>query len=226
MMTQQQEPEFLNDVSSHEMIVIRNDGANRHIRFKRPQSSTFWFDLITWPGTLCIDGDMGTYVFRRLEDMFEFFRTDRACGQKDGRTLFINPGYWGEKLQSVAIHGGYKEFNQGLFKDAVKREFDAWAESEEPTDEAKDALWEDLTDQVLSRAGDGSHEAVKAAIEFEPADGETLFEMRDFYDHRLESYTFHFIWCCYAIAWGIEKYDEQMKLLGEVDEPKSTAEQS
>jgi hypothetical protein len=108
MTLQQQESEFLNDVASHRMIVIRNDGVNRHIRFKRPQSGTFWLDLITWPGTLCIDGDMGTYVFRRLEDMFEFFRTDRTCGEKDGRTLFINPGYWGEKLQSVPIHGDIK----------------------------------------------------------------------------------------------------------------------
>lgn len=72
-----EEQRFLNDVANHEMIIIRDDGVNRHVRFKRPNSSCMYFDLITWPGHLCYTGDMGSYVFRRLEDMFEFFRTDR-----------------------------------------------------------------------------------------------------------------------------------------------------
>src|SRR5690348_13144744 len=92
---------FLKDVSTHEMIVIRDDGANRHIRFKRPGTSCMYFDLITWPGYLCYTGDMGTYVFSRLEDMFEFFRTDRDYNKRKGRELSINPKYWGEKLQAV-----------------------------------------------------------------------------------------------------------------------------
>ena len=69
------EARFLGDVDWHVMTVLRDDGVHRHIRLKRPDSGSYWFDLITWPGTLCIDGDCGTYVFRRLEDMFQFFRT-------------------------------------------------------------------------------------------------------------------------------------------------------
>lgn len=45
------EQDFLKDVREHEMIVIRDDGVNRHIRFKRPQEGAYWFDIITWPGT-------------------------------------------------------------------------------------------------------------------------------------------------------------------------------
>lgn len=203
------EEQVLNDLAGHEMHIIRDDGVHRHIRFRRPGSSTYWFDLITWPGTLCIDGDMGTYVFRRIEDMFEFFRTDREYALRKGNKLAINPQYWGEKLQSVDRHGnGYKEFSQQLFRDAVKQEFDAWVDSEEPSNEAKAALWDELEDRVLSCASDGAHEAIKAAMDFEPDDGEVMFEMRDFWDHRLQDYTFHFIWCCYAIAWGIQLYDE------------------
>jgi hypothetical protein len=201
------EHQFLKDVTQHVMTVIRDDGVNRHIRFKRPDSSTYWFDLITWPGTLCIDGDCGTYVFRRLEDMFQFFRTDRDW-LRDGATLGINPGYWGEKLQAKASYGGYMEFSERLFREAVKSEFDAWVESEEPSDKIKDQIWEELEDRVLSYVNDGAHDAVRAAMDFEPDDGEVLFEMRDFYDHRLDDYTFHFIWCCYAIAWGVKTYDE------------------
>ena len=87
--------EFQKDVSQHGVTIIRDDGVNRHIRFKRPGTMCMHFDLITWPGYLCYCGDMGTYVFSRLEDMFEFFRTDRD----------INPGYWAEKLQAVDNHG-------------------------------------------------------------------------------------------------------------------------
>lgn len=207
------EDQFLKDAKNHAMTVIRDDGVHRHLRFRKapPAGSEYWFDLITWPGSLCIDGDMGTYVFRRLDDMFEFFRTDRECLERRGCKLGINPPYWGEKLQATANHGGHKEFSQELFKEAVKREFDAWVESEEPSDEVKAALWEELEDRVLSCASDGHIRAVDAAIAFEPDDDEVAFEMRDFWDRRLEDYTFHFIWCCYAIAWGVKTYDEAAK---------------
>ena len=198
---------FLKDAERHVMTVIRDDGINRHIRFRRHDSSAYWFDLITWPGSLCIDGDYGTYVFRRMDDMFQFFRTDQDR-LRNGATLGINPGYWGEKLQAIANHGGYEEFSESLFRDAVKSEFDAWIESEEPSNETKARIWEELKDRVLSCVDDGEHDAVRAAMDFEPDDSEVLFEMRDFYEHRLKDYTFHFIWCCYAIAWGVKTYDE------------------
>lgn len=72
------EETFLADVAAHQIHVLRDDGVHRHIRFKRPGTYCMQFDLITWPGYLCYTGDMGTYVFNRLEDMFEFFRTGRS----------------------------------------------------------------------------------------------------------------------------------------------------
>ena len=82
---------FLRDISMHQMSVLRDDGVNRHIRFKTPGTNSMYFDIITWPGFLCYTGDMGTYVFRRLEDMFQFFRTDREhMTLRDGATLAIN----------------------------------------------------------------------------------------------------------------------------------------
>lgn len=204
------ESQFLKDIARHQMTVLRDDGVNRHVRFKRPESGSYWFDLITWQGTLCIDGDMGTYVFKRIEDMFEFFRTDREYENRKGCQLAINPGYWGEKLHSISKFGeGVKEFSEQRFRDAVKEEFDAWVESDDPSDDAKAALWEELEDRVLSCASDGHIRAVDAAIAFEPDDGEAMFQMRDFWDHHLEDYTFHFIWCCYAIAWGVKTYDQK-----------------
>lgn len=194
------EEEFLKDVSAHAMTVLRDDGVHRHIRFKRPGDSAFWFDVISWPGSLCIDGDMGTYVFRRLDDMFEFFRTDR----RDAHKLGINPGYWGEKLQATARHGGYRKFCPELACEAIKSRFDDWVESEEPTEDAKAKIWAAIEEDVLSCKDDDPHNFMDA-IHFFNLDG---FEFTDFWEVQTEDFTYHFIWCCYAIAWGVKTYDE------------------
>ena len=81
------EQSFLKDVAEHQMTVLRDDGVNRHVQFRRPGTICMGFELITWPGYLCYTGDMGTYVFRRLEDMFEFFRTDRYIVDPNFRTV-------------------------------------------------------------------------------------------------------------------------------------------
>lgn len=197
------EDQFLKDASRHVMTVLRDDGVHRHIRFKRPGDSAYWFDLITWPGTLCIDGDMGTYVFRRLEDMFEFFRTDREWMERKGCKLAINPSYWSEKLRA-SPGNGFEEFDADRFREVVKEHFDRWVEDKDPDDETKQDVWQEIEDAVLSCADDGEIRAYDAAINFRGAG----FEFLDFREHRLKTYTFHFIWCCYAIAWGIKTYDE------------------
>ena len=87
---------FLDDVKNHQISIIKDDGLHRFIRFKRPDSTSYWFDLITWPGFLCISGDCGTYVFSRTEDMFDFFKMrDGDFNKKKDRLLNINPRYWG-----------------------------------------------------------------------------------------------------------------------------------
>lgn len=43
-----------------------------------------------------------------------------------------------------------------------------------------------------------------AAQEFESSDG---FRFTDFWEVDSTEYTFRFIWCCYALAWGIRQYD-------------------
>src|SRR5258708_33733869 len=91
------EASFLKDVATHEMIVRRDDGPYRHIRFQRPDTICLYFDVVTWPGFLCFSGDAGCYVFSRLPDMLEFFRYE----SKPAGKLFINPDYWGQKVEAV-----------------------------------------------------------------------------------------------------------------------------
>lgn len=184
------EDRFLRDVSEHEMTIVRDDGVSRHIRFKKPRTNCYFFDLITWPGHLCVSGDCGTYVFSRLDDMFEFFRVDRTHSVCKDRQLYINKQYWAEKVVSECRHGGIKEYSEDKFRAQIKDYFDQHFQDEieeevalraDATDEdplhpnelqemvdaaAKRAeLWKAIEDEVLSCADD-EHQAGHAAYHF------------------------------------------------------------
>lgn len=200
------EQQFLKDVAEHQMTIVRDDGVHRHIRFAKPATSCMHFDLITWPGYLCYTGDMGTYVFRRLHDMFEFFRTDREHQHlKDGLTLAINQPYWGEKLEAVDKCDGYKEYSEKKFKLIINDLVDQHIEEENfPVAGVKAIeLREAVHEEVLCNC-ETEQAAHEAARDFSH-DG---FEFRDFWESDLKEYSFRFTWCCYALAWGIQKYDE------------------
>lgn len=98
-MPQPNEKSFLRDVKDHVMEIRQDDGLYRSIRFQKPGRWTYGFDITTWPGYLCISGDMGCFVFARLPDMFEFFRGQKPHIKGD-KTLGINLGYWAEKVQA------------------------------------------------------------------------------------------------------------------------------
>lgn len=113
---------FQHDTATHKMTVLRDDGLYRHLRFRRvvpspktgkPEfTSMYWFDLITWPGCLTVNGDCGTFTFTRTDDMFEFFR-------RNGNDHGINPGYWAEKAQAVNRDGGLSRYSQERFRQHV-----------------------------------------------------------------------------------------------------------
>jgi hypothetical protein len=218
------EARFLQDVAEHQMIIIRDDGVNRHIRFKRPDTSCYHFDLITWPGCLCYTGDMGTFVFSRVRDMFEFFRQDREYNANRGRALSINLGYWGEKLIAVDANGANsggkaKEFDPEKFARVINEYRVTWmrrGKSDGTLDkERRRELWERVQEEVLDRVDDGEHYATTAAYEFsfnnEPYDYSSRrpnWQFDDLFEHDFTEYTHTFVWCCYALAWSIQQYDD------------------
>ena len=205
-MSQCTEERFLKDVERHEMLVIRDDGVSRHLRFKAPGTMCMHFDLITWPGCLCYTGDMGTYVFRRLHDMFEFFRTDREHMRlRDGHTLAINPGYWGEKLEAIDRGDGYREWSPDNFKQRIRKQFEEWLSENEAMDETIADATEQFEDEVIYEIDFGKEAAYRAACEFS-FEGDTPFI--DWWEVDTDEYAFRFMWCCYALAWGISMYDQ------------------
>lgn len=186
---------FLSDAAKHALSIERDDGVHRHIRFRQPGDSSYWFDLVTWPGALCIHGDCGTFVFSRLTDMFEFFRREGP--------LAINRSYWGEKCVA-ADRDWIKKFDADEFRANVVRWFrDHWRDrcGDQADYAARRECWDELREDVLSH--DDEHSAYAAAYDFD-SNG---FRMQDFWEVNCDRYTFHFEWCLWAIAWGIQQYD-------------------
>lgn len=197
---------FERDTAKHEMKIIRDDGVDCHIMFQNPESTSYWFEILTWHGVLCIRGDMGTYVFSRLADMFKFFRTDRG---NDPTKLYINESYWCEKLQAVDCNGygdgKAREFSSDEFKKRVKDRFESYLEDEDVSDEKRASLWSNIESDVLYHADDGEVRAFDALNDFHDEEFPGLFQ--DCWEWGCKEYTFHFIWNLYAIAWAIRMYD-------------------
>jgi hypothetical protein len=184
---------FMKDVEQHQMTIVRDDGTHRHMIFAKPGTYCQRFELITWPGHLCYSGDMGTFVFRRLEDMFAFFRDDRP----DNGKLRINLGYWAEKLEAADRCDAAQCWSEDKFRAVIESYLD------NDGDPVSTELREAVEEEVLSSLGDGEHEAYRAASQFEHEG----FRFNDLWDHDFKAYTYRFIWCCYALAWGIKQYD-------------------
>lgn len=208
---------FLKDVKDHKMTVLHHDGPYRHIRFRQPGNSNMWFDLTTWPNMLTISGDMGCWTFSRVEDMFTFFRSTPEDFMFS--KLKINPSYWAEKLQHGNFSGrdGGKVWDQDIFKahllDQIENHYGF--EGEKLT-ELKAAVEEEI---FQLHDGDGPHMMRHAAYEFSYEFEEDRW--RTGYDHQRTwkfhfegmdlpdgmIYSYHFLWCLYAIVWGIQQWD-------------------
>lgn len=190
---------FKEDVARHELTILRDDGLYRHLRCQRPGSFVYQFDIVTWPGYLAYVGDMGDYVFRRLDDMFEFFGSDG-----------INPDYWSEKVEA-ACDDGVREFSIEKYRECVE----VW----------RDEVAEDMADDFY----DDDDEYAAARAEFvEAVDDELLdwsdgiteeqahsrlnefnnegIECSDSWEWDFRQFSWRYIWACYAITWAIGEY--------------------
>ena len=203
---------FLKDVKNHSMKVLMDNGLYRHLRFANADPKLAWnqwFEIITWPGALAYSGDMGTFVFRRLEDMFEFFRT-RPSNESPKR-LHINLSYWAEKVEAVDRDGytpGTKKYSPELFREVVLKHFNDWAKDERLPRTAVKAFREELEDSVLQYADDSEHEARKALSGFQHEIESHKLEFYDTWEWDFSEWTGRYIWCCYALAWAIRFYDK------------------
>lgn len=172
-------------VRPHEMTVLHDDGCYRHLRFRSPDSSEYWFDLVTWPGVLAYRGDVGDgYMFAREPDMFTFFRGRRP-----------DPGYWAEKLG--AGRSSVKCYSEERFKQLVVEHLEWFAEQDPMLAQTAKA-------EILGNPDTYYETGARAVL----SDWEARGAFSDTWEWDLHDYDQHFLWACHAIVWGIARYDE------------------
>lgn len=189
------EARFLGDTTEHVMEVLHDDGLYRHLRFHKPGTGLYWYDLITWPGSLTIHGDMGTYTFSRVADMFGFFRGD-----------YINTSYWAEKCTAVDRNSGIKQYDEDKARKHVLQKIDDFltADGEDEADPEYADLWGRVAEEVLDE------DVIYHEDTFRPALNRFRhgrFAFHDTWDWDLTDYTTQYLWCCHAIRHGIAQYD-------------------
>lgn len=175
--------QFAKDVENHQMQVLVDDDLHRSLLFKQPNTGNQYFRINTWPHHLCISGDMGTFVFSRLPDMFEFFRGDKEP----------NLGYWSEKLEA----GTAEKYSEDKVRAEILRQTNE--AGLEPTDlrHAINSIAEmDLSCEAALQ--------VELSVWHPELDG---FEIDNEGFYCCSDYTYHFTWCCHAIIWAIQQYD-------------------
>ena len=175
---------FRRDSARHQLTVLHDDGLYRHLRFMAPTTRAYWFDLVTWPGKLTITGDMETFVFERERDMFPFFRS------RDG----INPHYWAQKEISGAKT---REYSEQVFQQTV------WAEVREYGHETR-GLAKAVQAEIFDPGYSCDEDSARRALDGFEHDG---FRFHDNWELSFSDYNYHFLWCCHAIVFGINRYD-------------------
>ena len=175
---------------------------HRHLFAQRKGTRVCSFGIVTWPGYLAFYGDMGTFVFTRLTDMFEFFRGD-VNGSIDLR-------YWAEKCEAADSRtrgDGIEEYSAKVFRESVEYQFKQVWEGHEGPD--REAAFERLNDEVLSHSDD-EHYSLRAAYEFSDKGPDPEGYRWQLCDGDMVShmdYTYRFVWCCCALRWAIDRYD-------------------
>jgi hypothetical protein len=219
---------FAGDTAEHQLTVLRDDGLYKHLRFKKPGTGMYRYDLVTWPGYLTFCGDMGTLVFFRTEDMLSFFRSN-----PDRPTYRINPDYWSQKV----VDGGtdsVRRFSAPVLRASILEHIteliggpcEGWPDRPlRMGPETAERFRFEVERDVLAYLAWGEHEAMNALSEFrfvwhdtpeekttiaellgaEPVRHEVRFE--DYYDLTRTEYDFRFLWALHGIVTGIEKYD-------------------
>lgn len=190
---------FQEDISKHEMKIIKDDGVYRHIQVSEPGTSFYWFEVITSPRLLTINGDMGTYSFSRIEDMFQFF--NKTPGK-------INEPYWTQKL--VSFSSPVRKYSPEVFKQVVTEEFN------EAFDERADVCAVPSEEESLRTEGLSRLDSEVLVFADTPETAARYLDkfsykgvhFYDTWEWDFEEYDYKYLWNLHAIVWTVNAYNE------------------
>ncbi|MGR3970060.1 hypothetical protein [Shewanella sp. 1180_01] len=193
---------FLNDVAEHQLTILKDDGVFRHMVLSQG-SFEHRFEITTWPQHLCISGDMGCYVFSRVQDMFSFFRqSDDDWG--------VNASYWEEKVLAECKTDGTREFDAKEADQRLEQFLQWFIEGLDPTNEEDAEAISSATNAVKEFTQNRENAEWDVVYRLNNWDEEEAGGMTldDFWDGWKDLFTYRFIWCCFAIVFAIRQYDE------------------
>lgn len=145
---------------------------------------------------------MGSYVFKRLDDMFNFFRSENWSS--------INTGYWAEKVEA----GEVSKFDSETACNSVKQYLmnfldDLDLSDSEDQEKSKQAL-EAVNDLISGAQHSGELEFWEEINSWDAEDAGGL-ELNDFFEAPATAKTYHYVWACYATVHAIKLYDQQIE---------------
>lgn len=189
---------FADSVKDHELQIPLDTGIYRHLIYKKPYSGDMGFNIVTVPQYLTICGDMGSYTFTRVADMFQFFRGDN-----------INPEYWAQKCVSTDKHCDIKKYCEKKMTRLIMERVEDWCSPEwnDYSEEQRKQLENEIKEDVLPYI-DTESMALDVLMDFDPDN--SMFE--DFLEEDVREFTPNFLWCLEAIVHTIKVYDETKKL--------------
>jgi hypothetical protein len=112
-----------------------------------------------------------------------------------------------EKLKAVDNDGmgkgAAKRYDKEKFEEHIKRWCSDYLDNRSFSEEEQKEFLEEIEQEVLYYSEE-EHAAYQAAYDY-TYDKQSVFQ--DFFECDCTEYTFQYIWCIYAIAWGIKTYD-------------------
>lgn len=173
---------IVNDLANHTITLLHSDGLYRHWRCQKPGTWNLGFDVVTWPGFLCVTGDMGDWMFKRTADMVEFMRS--AC---------MSYGYAAEKC--VAHRGELTEFS--------------WHDMNEWLTELEKEATEEGNSEKLDKIQEVRREYANYELEHDAF--KAIYETGlDDDPPRCQNFTYRFLWILHAIKWFCDSIDVEV----------------
>jgi hypothetical protein len=137
-------------------------------------------------------------VLTRAGHDHPFFPVGTAAG--------INPGYWSEKFEAGAGRGRHEspcyEFDAQAFDKGLQEWLASYLDNgidEDDAAEAKEAISE-LTGRDFSSEAEAFTRSMMPVSQ-----GVSAFDISEGMGNML-THSVHFLWICYAIVWGSERY--------------------
>lgn len=182
------------NTNTHQMSVLLDhpETGHRHLRFARPDSSLWAFDVITWPGRLVFTGDIGHYVFAGIAgDTLAFF----------GHGADIHPDYWAEKVRAGVARS---DFNAVVFEHSVREALEEYRSDLSSTEH--DLLVETALEDIGFACDVESARFALDSFYWTNDDGDVRVSL-DALDVDMGGYDHFYLLACHALRWAARTFE-------------------